>query len=121
MLEIVHNGREISFEDGSISSIAGRGSNTSNKQLEFVRATLEKNAARILDLQDAGFSAKNISSILSGSGDSLPDTLTALHTNSLALKQFIDDGPFNASSVASMLHSACQNRNRKHLIDNDGK
>ena len=106
---------ELLFDEGSISSIGGRGKQNSLVLLGQIADALDKRAESINALIAIGFTAKNISSILSKSGIHALAAIEALTSaeSVAAFKTLIGTkdapGMFTADNVSSMLNGAGEN------------
>ena len=106
---------ELLFDEGSISSIGGRGRKNSSVLLGQIADALDKRAESINALIAIGFTAKNISSILSKSGIHALAAIEALTSaeSVAAFKTLIGTkdapGMFTADNVSSMLNGAGEN------------
>ena len=116
MAEPLFDDKSISvFDEKSISSIGGRGKQNSLVLLGQIADALDKRAESINALIAIGFTAKNISSILSKSGIHALAAIEALTSaeSVAAFKTLIGTkdapGMFTADNVSSMLNGAGEN------------
>jgi hypothetical protein len=122
MAEPLFDDKSISvFDEKSISSIGGRGKQNSLVLLGQIADALDKRAESINALIAIGFTAKNISSILSKSGIHALAAIEALTSaeSVAAFKTLIGTkdapGMFTADNIASILHGA--GKNAKEAIE----
>lgn len=98
------------FNDKNISGIGGRGKENSPEILRFIKNTLDKNADNLSAfMQETGFSAKNISSMLNKSGNGVALGIDALINNKDKLKEFIDEKILDPNSISGMLADSGKN------------